>query len=141
MAFVNEYISDEDIKKYGIEELWLRYNPVYKGQKRPSGFRFQWTVDREQNIYFMMVGGGGYERVNERICLLSYKGKAYEVWIARPGEGSKNLSDEPFYIVWELSGGASYGTEVLDALKEALTVFGYDGARRQVPNTIVKFKF
>lgn len=45
MAFVNEYVSDEDVKKYGLEEINRRYSKV----DIPG--RYSWTVDRERNIY------------------------------------------------------------------------------------------
>lgn len=45
MAFVNEYVSDEDVKKYGLEEINRRYSKI----DIPG--RFSWTVDRERNIY------------------------------------------------------------------------------------------
>jgi len=48
-------------------------------------------------------------------------------------------------MIWELLNTPSIGSvmnqEVLDVLKESLTVHGYDGARRQLPNTIVEFNF
>ena len=31
--------------------------------------------------------------------------------------------------------------EIMTALKEALTTYGYRGARKQIPNTVVEFNF
>jgi hypothetical protein len=65
MPFVNEYVSDDDIEKYRLDELWLRYHPEYKSV--PSIYRHNWTIDRERNTYFMVVGGGGREE-NYKTC-------------------------------------------------------------------------
>lgn len=141
MAFVNEYISDEDIEKYGIEKIWLRHNPVYIGKSKPSGFRFQWTIDRARDIYFMVVGGGGRDEVNVAVCILNWQGKQTEFRLFKPGEGSKSFSESPYRVVWGLGNATTYDPEILLLLKEALTAYGYSGMRRQVPNTIVEFKF
>lgn len=43
MAFVNEYIPKEDIKKFGIEEIDKRY--------RKAHYKPYWTIDRAKNTY------------------------------------------------------------------------------------------
>ena len=43
MGFINEYISESDIKKYDIKALDEKY---YKAHYEPS-----WTVDHERDIY------------------------------------------------------------------------------------------
>lgn len=146
MAFVNEYISDEDIKNYEIEKVWLSFNAQYIGKSRPAGFRFQWTIDRERNIYFMVVAGGGRaDHEDGTACVLNWHGRQTTVRINEADGSSANLNDRPFKIIWELLNTPSLDSvsnqEILGALKEALTAYGYEGARLQVPSTIVEFKF
>jgi hypothetical protein len=54
MAFVNEYVSQEDIEKYGLDKLFRKYrendlkyaatvNPTIKN---PTN----WTIDRERDL-------------------------------------------------------------------------------------------
>ena len=103
MAFVNEYVSEDDIKKYGLDKVWLDRNAVYKAEgKMPSGFRYKWTVDRESDSYFMVVGGGGYDRGNITNCVLFRGGQLWDIELAEPGEGSKNFKEQPYRIVWAL---------------------------------------
>ncbi len=147
MAFVNEYVSDEDIKKYNLDRVWLDRNAVYKIEgKLPSGFRHKWTVDRESDTYFMVVGGGGYDR-NVTRCLLYRGGQFWDIELAKPGEGSNDFSEQPYRIVWALETinlrrPETAHREVIQVLKEALTVYGYAGPRSQAPGTtLVEFKF
>ena len=48
MAFVNEYISDEDVAKYGIAQLRDEFH-AYRQEK------FYWTIDRERDAYLMQM--------------------------------------------------------------------------------------
>lgn len=140
MAFVNEYISDEDIKNYEIEKVWLHPNPVYIGKSKPAGFRFEWTINRARDSYFMVLTGPDRDDLY-RTCVLKWKGELFTIYVRGTGDGSTSLSDSPFKKVWELRGAASYDSEILETLKEALTTYGYSGMRRQIPNTVVQFKF
>jgi len=55
MAFVNEYVSQEDIEKYGLDELHRRcshkadnYNAAHDGLHDRS----QWMIDRERDLVY-----------------------------------------------------------------------------------------
>ncbi|WP_200958258.1 hypothetical protein [Massilia sp. Root335] len=58
MAFINEFIPEADIKKYGIEEINKKY--IVGGTK--SG---QWTIDRDRDIYLRCVARGREEYRSE----------------------------------------------------------------------------
>ncbi|WP_294872943.1 hypothetical protein [Sulfuricurvum sp. RIFCSPLOWO2_12_FULL_43_24] len=47
MAFVNEYISQEDKEKYGLDALWGKYHDA-SHQKLPN--KKDWTIDRERDL-------------------------------------------------------------------------------------------
>ena len=51
MGFVNEYIPEDDIEKYGIAELDNRF--VVGGTTARD-----WTIDRERNMYLRQVARG-----------------------------------------------------------------------------------
>jgi hypothetical protein len=61
--------------------------------------------------------------------------------------GSSDLEAVPFYRFWHLvklaipSDIPVSRENVLEALRHALTVYGYWGVQEQVPNTVVKFSF
>ena len=99
MAFVNEFVSDEDIKKYKLERLWLGFHPG--DQEVPSVYRFHWTVDRERDAFFMIVGGGGRED-DATICVLYWKGEYNDARISiAPGGGrSFDALDRLFPDQW-----------------------------------------
>ena len=42
MTFVNEYVSEENIKKYGLEEILLSYHPAYRKRGFLSDYRYMW---------------------------------------------------------------------------------------------------
>lgn len=145
MAFINEYVSEEDIQKYQLREIWLQHHPAYKKDKNPfSTFRFKWAIDRERDTYLMCISGGGYDRDYSE-WVLFWRNQPVTIHLKMPGEGSKSF-EQPYRIVWALDRiykqlvGAEQ-QEFLHALKEALTVYGYDGIRKQIPNTVVSFKF
>ena len=146
MVFVREFVSEEDIKKYDLDGIWDIYHPFSKG-KRPPGFSHSWTIDREREIFFIPVAAGREERSNRMTCVLWWKGTLLAVKIDLAAGSSGNLSDVPFKMVWALvdvhqsDDFVVAREEVIQVLKEALTAYGYRGAKRQVPNTIVEFKF
>jgi hypothetical protein len=147
MAFLNEYVSPEDIKKYKLDEKFLRSHPEYKNL--PSDFRPSWTIDKVRNIYLMGTRMANPSRDTDSWFefLINWNGKEFFIKLQK-GSGSQKLNESPFLILWDevisiyprdLDGAES--EELLKILKEALTVRGYDGARKQIPNTVVQFNF
>lgn len=56
MAFVNEYISEEDFDKFGLRELDFGVSPpAIPGAHVKSR---HWTIDRERNIYLRKFSAG-----------------------------------------------------------------------------------
>jgi len=49
MGFVNEYATQEDIEKYGLEELWEKYKETV-GRVFPNT-RTGLTIDRERFFF------------------------------------------------------------------------------------------
>ena len=101
MAFVNEYVSEEDIKKYNLEEIWLEYNVIYRKTGVPSHVRLNWTVDHDRCIYLMWIGGAGYDQ-DFTDWVLYLNGKSINFRLTKPGEGSKSFKEQPYRIVWDL---------------------------------------
>jgi hypothetical protein len=145
MGFVNEFASEDDIKKYQLKELWDKYHP-FRGPS--EGFRYDWTVDRENAVYCIRIATGHEEFGNRVTFILSIRGKRYEIKLDAVGEGGAgDLSARPFRKVWAFvrveSGfqGDNERAAVLETLKEALSVYGFAGALRQIPDTIISFQF
>lgn len=81
MAFVNEYMSDDDIKKYGIEEIDKFFN---KAHYQPS-----WTVDRDRNVYLRYVQSGREETSQEWDFTYYWKGHLLFVRLHVEGGGKR----------------------------------------------------
>lgn len=146
MAFVNEFVSEGDIKKYGLDALWHRWNPFHHG-KLPPGYRHAWTFDRERNAFFIPMASGREEHSNQKNCVLFWRGIEWQVDVDLVAGSSGMLDEVPFKRVWELAriqhprGEQVPRDEIVPVLKDALTAYGYWGAHRQMPNTVVEFKF
>ena len=86
----------------------------------------------------------------ESFFILNYKGKNIEI-ILRDifDESSRKLTDNPFYVTWKLDHIKKPEAlknipdeEIVEVLKEALSVYGTQGIETSVPfeNIIVKLK-
>jgi len=154
MAFVNEIVSEEDIKKYGLDELMKEFCSWAWREGRPATFVHAWTIDRSRDIYLVFVKSieevgqsGRPQPTTKKVCVLSWQGKRVQFTIDRAKGSSSMLDEVPFRIVWELVQldvsqlpDVPRG-EIVNAVKEALAVFGHRGSHRQVPNTVVDFTF
>ena len=159
MAFVNERVSEEDIQKYGLDELKREYFPSdcewING--RPPAFRHAWTIDRERDIYFMPVkmvteigGSGRPEGTNRTIVHLNFQGREVSLLIER-AYCSHSFTDNPFRVAWNLLDVSTLmapeipRATVISVLKEALTTYGYRGADSPPvlsnTNVVVEFGF
>jgi hypothetical protein len=79
MAFVNERIPEEDIKKYEIEKLTKRF------AKR--NFERGWTVDRERDMFLQYVGNEREDRANHWTFCFYWKGHVLSVKVVITGGG------------------------------------------------------
>lgn len=68
MSFVNEKISPEDVKKYGIESVDKKF--VYGGT-----ISREWTRDAERDMYLRQVAIGREETLSEATWTLYWGGK------------------------------------------------------------------
>jgi hypothetical protein len=143
MAFVNEYVPDEDIKPYGLEAYW---NSLLK-RGRPASYRLEWTIDRDRDIYLMLthIANQAFEEGDWVEFTLWWEGKVFKCRLKYASSTSEKLSDNPFIQAWDLISinpvDEISHEQVLAMLKEALTVYGYSGVRKQLPNTVVEFNF
>ena len=143
MAFVNEYVSERDIEKFKLDDLCKRW-----WGHLPPRHRHAWTIDRERESFFIPMRSGREWNSNSTRAVLFYQGVELAVDVARADGSSGMLNESPFRVVWDLEGIAfPVGAppipreDIESVLKDALTAFGFDGANRQLPNTVVEFKF
>lgn len=153
MAFINEYISNEDIEKYQIDAVMNSYR---EREKFPDEYyKHRWTIDKERGVWFMWVDTPkdplDYTRyTGERIFILHIHGQNIEIVLKKVfDESSEQLTDNPFYVTWKLekinkpeSLKHISDQEIIHVLKEALDIYGTRGIKSSVPqeNFIVKLK-
>ena len=90
MAFVNEWISEEDMEKYHIRE-------IRKKMVADKLDRLCWVRDRERDLYLMQIRGLGQANEYE-VWLLYARGKyaAVRIYLV----GSKRLDDGTLHRRW-----------------------------------------
>lgn len=145
MAFVNEYATDEDIEKYNLNEIWDQYHPAWKGDYY-LGHKPKFTIDREQNIFFMPIRSGRFDESNRTTALLWINGRHVIVELDTIGGlNPKGIKSDPYRMRWELAGyhpqlgGQESKDQIMSILNEALIAYEYSGVQKQLPNTIVEF--
>lgn len=154
MPFVNEFISEEDLQEHKLEELWKSCNPWNWRNGRPEFFNPQWVIDRDRKAFLVRaftwtkVGRSGRsEPTPKSTWFLDVGGHRIEVVLFEVPGTYQSFSDSPFRVEWNLVDivtpheHVATREEVLQMLREALTTRGFDGARKQVPNTIVTCNF
>jgi len=104
MAFINEYISEEDIEKYDLKKLIEKYK---RYTYSPDLDDIDWTVDRENDIWFVFFGREHDPKrdhgfTEEHIFVLYYKGHIIEVRLWLEEDSSFNISTRPYIINWKL---------------------------------------
>ena len=154
MAFVNEFVSEEDIAKHGLDELKKKYNEWSWRQGRPSTFTHSWVIDRERDAFVMQLfawaetgQSGRSQPTTKETYLVHVHGREVLAVVDQVPGTWTSFSDSPFRITWNLididmsAAPEVDRDQVVQLLKDALTAHGYGGARRQVPNTVVTFNF
>lgn len=139
MPFINEYVSEENVKEYQLDELWLKY--TWK-KEVPSYIQHHWTFDSEKNVFLKVANIGREEHSNRITFSLYIKGDLYDVILDKTG--SLSFSTQPYIVTWDLvqitpSALIDKYEDLYTILKSALTVYGVSGVLKQVPNTVVKF--
>jgi hypothetical protein len=122
MAFVNEYISDEDIEKYDIEELNKKFHI--------ANYKSTWTVNHEKDIYLRHVRRGREEHSDEHKYYFYWQGQLIDVVLKQIGGGELNGPQWYEYELLHISISKEHEQskpQIIAALKEALTAYKSSG--------------
>lgn len=150
MAFVNEYISEEDIKKYDIKgifqqlQVW-RWKDIFENPL--PGSRLHWTIDRERDVFVMVGIEAGRDELSNRLTsAMWWKGQVLSIGLEKGGDGS--LVGK-VTTVWRLLGIAYPNGKAFDGdkdaiirdLKDALTEYKVFGITWPVADHTAVFEF
>lgn len=136
MVFVNEFISRDDMEKYGIREINKKY---LKMNSRNS-----WTIDRERNIYLRYMMSGREDLSNLHTFTFFWGGELFEVQLFGDGyakRGGSGLSIWRPRLIDIPSKFSERREEILGDLKEALTEYKEAGVFTTVEQHAVRFEF
>lgn len=136
MGFVNEFMSAEDIKKYGIEEINRRF---LKSNYAPT-----WTVDRQRNIYLRQVASGREEFAGQKDYTFYWRGEMVVVRLDKSGGGVRGGEGWCHYklIRLDLPGNLQgRRQEVLSDLKEVLAAYKDAGVYSATSKHTATFEF
>lgn len=140
MAFINEWISPEDIEKYELSK-------DYEGARNPKRFvggnysnlkiredlkSNQWTIDREQEVYLRRGGRGRLDDGDSGYTYFLLNWKGTRIYLFMTSEKMQETNNElkiAYYrenlvrdfIPLELEGSRA---EILNVLKDALIIYG-----------------
>lgn len=137
MAFVNEYVSPEDAKKYDLACVFARFDKSLLGN--PT-----WTIDRENDVFLLWLRSSREESRNYEMFAMSWKGNVFPVYLI-PNSGGK-LSQKSF-THWQLMELKlpelllADNSQITDALKGALAEYKAGGISVPVADHMVTFEF
>ncbi|BBB26399.1 hypothetical protein [Amphritea japonica] len=144
MSFINEYVTEADIEKYGLFDVKCSAKPSLIKRGLPSGFKYHWTVDKERNIYLMLLGIGKEEFSNRFKWVLNIDGMEIVFETDKSSKGSGNIYDRPYLVIWDLIAGNknnylnSMNEDEFNILKEAIECFGCFGIVNELDDVVVQ---
>lgn len=133
MGFVNEFISESDLEKHKIMELFKKFpgsNPPIDGTKA------HWTVNPSEGAFLLELKSGREEDHKRRYWFMVVHSRIYLVEAISSYRGSTNLKDPNFIWAWnnvsvrEFPAGSTGKPPeyILEMVCQALKSYGYRGA-------------
>ena len=139
MAYENAIITKEDDEKYGLSEIYYKYNPLYK--TLPS--HKSWVIDKKLDFWIMKTQLFNdpeidHAYLSKAMWKFYYKGDIFDI-VLDYGLDEK-VSGIQYNKVWKALSIVPNGSEkisvdeILSLLKEQLITFGLDGLYKQGEN-------
>ncbi len=137
MAFVNEYASPEDVKIYDLDGINQRFG------KDPA-LRYQWTIDRERNVFLIWMEAGREEFAARQTFLLWWQGISVFVRLLSATTGTLDSQVTSRWQLQQIDLSPELDakrTEILETLKDSLVAYKVSGIGFPVPRHIAVFEF
>lgn len=137
MAFVNEFASQEDVEKYGLKQLCDKYR-IYCGD------RFDWTIDKDRDMYLMWVGSGREDTVCQHDFVFYWNQTLIEARFFVKGESPRNRSGWKHWSLLRLFVPENLESQrfaIIEDLKQALAAYRDNGVRSVTTEHTATFDF
>jgi len=141
MAFINEWMTQDDRTEFASRKIltpgspWLTLDP------------YRWTIDRNENV-ILLETLQDREETSYYYFFLLWKETPISLRLKDAWSKENNCSIRTWDLISIDSGIQlkEHKDEILQSLREALRVYGFDGNPREPSNTInkgikVEFKF
>lgn len=161
MAFVKAFVSEQDVEKYDLDNLWNKYYTY--GRRMPERRTVRqppchdWVIDRDRDIWLLPLDvimnttgntpSGLDEPTGIYMFLLYLQGEYIEIHLSKAKGSSVYFRETPFLLIWQLDyiHPASLpnitSAQLLTIIKEILMAYGDSGMHSFVENPVVKFTF
>ena len=156
MAFINERITDEDIKKYNLMDLWDKYKADDTISVLNESKPYSFAIDRQSEnwlINLAIVKDESWEPkrqsyTGENIFIFYYTNKIYEVRLIKERDEGRYIDKVKqifrHEITWSLKSIIPEPREMQIfkvLLKEALEVYGERGLSSEEDEHIIECLF
>lgn len=138
MAFVNEYVSAEDVKNYRLDDLWVLLT-------RDTPLQYIWTIDRDVNAFLISYAHGRDALSNNIDFALVWDGEIHRAALEKNNDrldGVENITTTWNLIGIEVAPNSKNTREnVIQLLKEALKEYRLSGVVIPVKTHTAVFRF
>jgi len=156
MAFINERITDEDIEKYNLMDLWDKYKADDTISVLDESKPYNFAIDRQSENWLIHLAKVKYENceyrhqsyTRENIFIFYYTNKIYEVRLIKERYEGTHIDKAQrifrYEITWSLKSIIPEPREVQIfkvLLKEALEVHGERGLSLKESKHIIECLF
>ena len=128
MAFVKEKVSEENVEKFKLNELWNEYNQGAFIRLPDRCFEHYWIIDKERGIW-LYKAAIDKDNLFQTVFIFNYKNKNVEIKVRSSDKGSKSLHDNPYIKILDFISLNPKSIEELNSkdikeiLKDALVVY------------------
>ena len=142
MAFVKEKVSEENVERFKLNELWNEYNQGAFIRLPDRCFEHYWIIDKERGIW-LYEATIDKDNFFQTVFIFNYKNKNVEIRVKTSDKGSQRPSDNPYIKIWDFISLNPKSIEELNSkdikeiLKEALVVYVSSRFRDSINKKII----
>ena len=133
MSFKNEFISREVFKIFLAGKAQKNVAPIINIEP------YVWTINHEEDVFLVLVGYNSGD-MDEKFFVLSWNGVPIEVKLRENWIDESTLKWKLEYLQF-VPEFADKGNEIVQSIKDALVIYGFNGDPDDLINQNMKVKF